>query len=119
LTLLSPAGKQGGAIRQRPLNSSQPTQNAICSTSISAALRESVLITSVYPVTRADWPFGKAQLEAEERERKLKAERAERERRKRLERARIERLLKDAAAFSAIRSNKEVRRSNPIGAIKQ
>jgi len=41
----------------------------------------------------------KAELEEEERQRKLKAERAERERRKRLEQARIDRLLKDAAAF--------------------
>jgi hypothetical protein len=41
----------------------------------------------------------KAQLEEEERQRKIKAERAERERQRRLEQARIERLLKDAAAF--------------------
>lgn len=41
----------------------------------------------------------KAQLEEDERQRKLEAERAERERRKRLEQARIDRLLKDAVAF--------------------
>ena len=41
----------------------------------------------------------KAELEEEERERKLEAERAEKERQKRLEQARIDRLLRDAAAF--------------------
>ena len=41
----------------------------------------------------------KAELEEEERKRKVEAERAERERRRRLEQARIDRLLKDAAAF--------------------
>jgi hypothetical protein len=41
----------------------------------------------------------KAELEEEERQRKLVAERAERERQKRIEQARIDRLLRDAAAF--------------------
>lgn len=41
----------------------------------------------------------KAELEEEERQRKLEAERRERERLKRLEQGRIERLLKDATAF--------------------
>jgi hypothetical protein len=41
----------------------------------------------------------KAELEEEEREKKLQAERAERKRQKRLEQARIDRLLKSAAAF--------------------
>ena len=41
----------------------------------------------------------KAQLEEEERKRKLEAERAEQERQKRVEQARIYRLLRDAAAF--------------------
>jgi len=51
-------------------------------------------------VRRHQWRVErKAELEEEERQRKLKAERAERERRKRLEQARIDRLLKDAAAF--------------------
>ncbi len=51
-------------------------------------------------VRRYQWRVErKAELEEEERQRKLKAERAERERRKRLEQARIDRLLKDAAAF--------------------
>jgi len=41
----------------------------------------------------------KAELEEEERKRKLEAERAERERQKRIEQGRINRLLRDAAAF--------------------
>jgi hypothetical protein len=41
----------------------------------------------------------KAELEEEERKRKLEAERAEKERLKRIEQGRINRLLKDAAAF--------------------
>ena len=41
----------------------------------------------------------KAELEQEERKRKLEAERAERERQRRLEQARVDRLVKDAAAF--------------------
>ena len=41
----------------------------------------------------------KAELEEEERQRKLEAERAEKERQKRIEQARIDRLLRDAAAF--------------------
>ena len=45
----------------------------------------------------------KAELEEEERRRKLEAERAKRERLKRLEQARIDRLLKDAAALQQAR----------------
>jgi hypothetical protein len=45
----------------------------------------------------------KAELEEEERRRKLEAKRAERERLKRLEQARIDRLLKDAAALQQAR----------------
>jgi len=41
----------------------------------------------------------KAELEEEQRKRKLEAERAEKERQKRIEQARINRLLRDAAAF--------------------
>jgi hypothetical protein len=41
----------------------------------------------------------KAELEEEERQRKLKAESAEKERQRRIEQARIDRLLRDAAAF--------------------
>jgi hypothetical protein len=41
----------------------------------------------------------KAELEEEQRKRKLEAERAERERQKRIEQGRVNRLLKDAAAF--------------------
>jgi hypothetical protein len=41
----------------------------------------------------------KAELEEEQRKRKLEAERAEKERQKRVEQARINRLLRDAAAF--------------------
>lgn len=41
----------------------------------------------------------KAELEEEERQRKLAAERAEKERQKRMEQARIDRLLRDAVAF--------------------
>ena len=41
----------------------------------------------------------KAELEEEDRQRKLAAERAEKERQKRIEQARIDRLLRDAAAF--------------------
>lgn len=41
----------------------------------------------------------KAELEEEERKRKLEAERAERERQKRIEQGRVNRLLRDAAAF--------------------
>jgi len=41
----------------------------------------------------------KAEIEEEERKRKLEAERAERERQKRIEQARVDRLLRDAAAF--------------------
>jgi hypothetical protein len=41
----------------------------------------------------------KAELEEEERQRKLESERAEKERQKRIEQARIDRLLRDAAAF--------------------
>jgi hypothetical protein len=41
----------------------------------------------------------RAELEEEERKRKLEAERAEKERQKRIEQGRINRLLRDAAAF--------------------
>jgi hypothetical protein len=41
----------------------------------------------------------KAELEEEERKRKLEAERVERERLKRIEQGRVDRLLRDAAAF--------------------
>ena len=41
----------------------------------------------------------KAELEEEERKRKLESERAEKERQRRIEQARIDRLLRDAAAF--------------------
>ncbi len=41
----------------------------------------------------------KAELEEEQRKRKLEAERAEKERQKRIEQARVNRLLRDAAAF--------------------
>jgi hypothetical protein len=41
----------------------------------------------------------KADLEEQQRQRKIEAERAERERQKRIEQARIDRLLRDAAAF--------------------
>jgi len=41
----------------------------------------------------------RAQLEEEERQRKLAIERAEKERSRRIEQARIDRLLRDAAAF--------------------
>jgi 23S rRNA pseudoU1915 N3-methylase RlmH len=56
----------------------------------------------------------KAELEEEERKRKLEAERAEKERKKRIEQARINRLLRDAAAFQQageIRKYVEVIRS--------
>lgn len=46
----------------------------------------------------------KAELEEEERKRKLQAERAERERQRRLKQARIDRLLKDAQAFRQARA---------------
>jgi hypothetical protein len=45
----------------------------------------------------------KAQLEEEERKRKLEAERAQRERQKRIEQERIDRLLSDAASFQQAR----------------
>jgi len=45
----------------------------------------------------------KAELEEEQRKRKLEAERAEKERQKRIEQARINRLLRDAAAFQQAR----------------
>lgn len=51
----------------------------------------------------------KAELEEEERQRKLEAERCERERLKRLEQARIDRLLKGAAAFHQASVIKKVR----------
>jgi len=54
-----PAGTQGGVLRQRPLNSSQPTQNAICSTSISATLHESVLIFADCTITSRSFPLPK------------------------------------------------------------
>jgi hypothetical protein len=56
----------------------------------------------------------KAELEEEERKRKVEAERAEKERQKRVEQARINRLLRDAAAFQQageIRKYVEVIRS--------
>src|SRR6267142_590873 len=59
LTLLSLAGTQGGVLQQRPLNSSQPTQNAIFSTSISAALHESVLIFADCRITAQSSPLPK------------------------------------------------------------
>ncbi|HUN64139.1 MAG TPA: hypothetical protein VMU53_19215, partial [Candidatus Sulfotelmatobacter sp.] len=56
----------------------------------------------------------KADLDEEERKRKLEAERRERERLKRLEQGRIDRLLRDAAGISAGRGDKELRSSNTI-----
>jgi hypothetical protein len=49
----------------------------------------------------------KAQLEEEERKRKLEAERAQRERQKRIEQERINRLLSDAASFQQAREIRE------------
>jgi hypothetical protein len=55
--------------------------------------RESALRQHAWRVQR------KAELEEEQRKRKLAAERAEKERQKRMEQARVDRLLRDASAF--------------------
>ena len=57
----------------------------------------------------------KAELEEEERQRKLEAERAEKEQQKRMEQARIDRLLRDAAAFQQA----GVRRGRPASTVAQ
>jgi hypothetical protein len=61
----------------------------------------------------------KAQLEEEERKRKLESERVEQERQKRVEQARIDRLLRGRGSISASWRNKKVRRSHQISADAQ
>jgi hypothetical protein len=85
--------------------------------------REHALHQHQWRITR------KAELEAEERKRKLEAERAEKERQKRIEQGRINRLLRDAAAFQqageirkyveAIRQARALDSSSSIDELKQ